>query len=1609
MEIITVNGINYLFVKESVLVEFFNTGTASSPQKVGSTSNLTGACGANLEVVGTYAAGKSDNAIFVSKKCGDILSYDLSNMPNARETASIPGVSVDAMAVYRTTTKRYLLVGGNGIKYADYSSMGSSSDTRSLTTLISGVMPTSIRVTGNYLVVGTASSANIYNISGMPSYSTVAACSGYSPFDVYYDQSSGLMYVADGDGYLKIVNPSSCQTLGEVYLPTSSVSFIDLRDDLLFIALGTYIQSTGQGGFRIVDVSNPAVPVDVTGNGSDFFTGEAAIAVHPSANYFYVSSGSPIVYSFTNCSAVQGPNIDMYGTPVVSDDHPTGGPACATNPDQGPFSCDGNIDSGEVFKLKIDVKNTGTASASTVTGTLAYNGIDGSVTVTTPTASYGTIAAGATATQSQLYVLEVSPTANTTSSPITKNFTLTVKDATNTTWDLGFTLTIQGSRAVLQRTVNHTAGQVTVQYENVGTLASSSFTLGLESSTQGITYESTVRSVPSLAANGGLSSVLPYTYTNSSTCGSLNYLATHFITSPATIDPNPPYAGVPIGSYSGAMPYVVEQNSSAFSKAKTTGTTYNVFFTLANKGTDSASNVTATLSVDRTDIISLSDNTASFGTIFAGGTKTNSGTDPFVLDLSDTATGSAVFTLTITSDQGCFEAVFAEADMATWLQDLNLDYIGWKAYGCGTTPLPGAPAHPDLYEGNCYTFKFTLQNDGSSPATNLEATVTSSNAKAIVLNSVDYYNIGANGDQAENLSGFSVDLADDYCTGTTCPSLTLTLNVPDAGFSQNQPLTIHDSSTTTNDPILVYQSNTITSDNNSNGQANPGETVYFKITVKNSGTGNATNVQASITSSSGDATVNTGQISMGTINAGATATSTSTFKVTFSSGITGNQTFTFPLTLAATEGNWSGSVKITVIDPSAAPAFSYVGYSFCDDTYGNGDGVWNPGERVPLAVRVHNGGTTAAVNVVMTLATALSGVTIQDDTITVSRIMPNADADAIFLVDLASGVSSTSLPFTITSNDPAFSQGFTVNTTIDNNDNCGSGGSTGSPTANFAWIPSEPKTGETVYFTDQSSGGPTSWSWNFGDGGISAIQNPNHVFSAPGSYQVNLTVANESGSNSLTKTVVVSQSGTIPSNKSYVLPVVARFHGNYDSFWVSDVFLHNPNSNSDLIINFRYSYIFANEGHTVESPFSLTLNPMQTIIIEDVLTLQFPTSGLPEDISGMLIVDFSGSASLPPLVAGRIYNKQADGTFGQYIPAISLLNPIRDYTDDVILYALEQNAAFRTQLGTTNLSSEPNTVTYTVYDSSGRDVKQFQRTIGGLSNDQVSLYAYITDEGPFTVKIHSESVLPFTSYASVSDKITSDAVFQPDVRDSDETLFLPGVTHAAGSFGSNWRTDLYMHNPTPAQMVIATLLYPNSETTPQGFTATKNYTLNAGETIVIHDVVTDILPDLTDDFVGYIIFKKILGSEDENPFIGSRTYNLSPEGGTFGQYIPALSQGADFGAGQILYLTGLRQDDEWRTNIGFVNVSSTTPLVMNLTLYDPEGNPVRISQGYTVDPLSARQAKLTDIFGEIDVLAGTVRVEVTSGQGGYLYASVVDNGVNDGIFITALKEPPKVN
>nr|WP_321431224.1 PKD domain-containing protein [uncultured Methanolobus sp.] len=69
------------------------------------------------------------------------------------------------------------------------------------------------------------------------------------------------------------------------------------------------------------------------------------------------------------------------------------------------------------------------------------------------------------------------------------------------------------------------------------------------------------------------------------------------------------------------------------------------------------------------------------------------------------------------------------------------------------------------------------------------------------------------------------------------------------------------------------------------------------------------------------------------------------------------------------------------------------------------------------------------------------------------------------------------------------------------------------PVVNFSANTTEGAVPISVNFTDLSLNSPTEWLWNFGDGNTSTDQNPTHIYSSAGIYNVSLNTTNIGGSN----------------------------------------------------------------------------------------------------------------------------------------------------------------------------------------------------------------------------------------------------------------------------------------------------------------------------------------------------------------------------------------------------------------------------------------------------------------------------------------------------------------
>lgn len=91
----------------------------------------------------------------------------------------------------------------------------------------------------------------------------------------------------------------------------------------------------------------------------------------------------------------------------------------------------------------------------------------------------------------------------------------------------------------------------------------------------------------------------------------------------------------------------------------------------------------------------------------------------------------------------------------------------------------------------------------------------------------------------------------------------------------------------------------------------------------------------------------------------------------------------------------------------------------------------------------------------------------------------------------------------------------------------------------------------TINFTDESSNLPTSWSWDFGDGSTSTLQNPTHHYLTNGTYTACLTVNNIAGTDTKCEVIIVD---------TYLTPVALFNYSGDPSVTFNDMTVNAPTS-----------------------------------------------------------------------------------------------------------------------------------------------------------------------------------------------------------------------------------------------------------------------------------------------------------------------------------------------------------------------------------------------------------------------------------------------------------------
>jgi PKD repeat protein len=542
------------------------------------------------------------------------------------------------------------------------------------------------------------------------------------------------------------------------------------------------------------------------------------------------------------------------------------------------------------------------------------------------------------------------------------------------------------------------------------------------------------------------------------------------------------------------------------------------------------------------------------------------------------------------------------------------------------------------------------------------------------------------------------------------------------------------------------------------------------------------------------------------------------------------------------------------------------------------------------------------------------------------------------------------------------------------------------PVASFAFTPRAAVANIPVTFTDTSANEPASWSWDFGDGSSSTEKNPTHVYTTAGLRVVKLTVANAAGSNQTTREITIGDPSATYSAQ-LILPGQARAQGAGSSFFRTSMWLTNPGA-AESIVRLKYVPTGANGG--AEESVLVTIPSNRSVAFADILSDAF---GASTNTAGAIVVEVA-SGKATPIVTSRTFNDAGiKGTFGQYIPAISLSSAAGG---EVLIEGLGGDAANRSNVGVLNLTETSINATITVRDADG-----FARgnpvPIAVPARSAVQVNGVNTAAGAGAMPLFGVRVTgtgSFFSYASKLDNKTSDPIFIPGTLAPRSAQWIDGVGSLVGANNTLFKSNLSLTNRNASDSAVTITLTPRGAVAS---TASTTVTLPASTTKFYNDAVSELF-----NFQGAGSLKLTAGSA--TPVVGwARTYSDQGAAGTLGQFIPAFAAEELIGTGGAI-IQGLSQNSRYRTNAGFVN-TGTSPVSVTVSVWRPDGSRAG-EKVYT--PAAGQSVFISQIIRDItgaDVTDAYLRVVPAAGGAIYAWASFVDNVSTDQTFVRPIPIP----
>ena len=481
-------------------------------------------------------------------------------------------------------------------------------------------------------------------------------------------------------------------------------------------------------------------------------------------------------------------------------------------------------------------------------------------------------------------------------------------------------------------------------------------------------------------------------------------------------------------------------------------------------------------------------------------------------------------------------------------------------------------------------------------------------------------------------------------------------------------------------------------------------------------------------------------------------------------------------------------------------------------------------------------------------------------------------------------------------------------------------------------------------------------------------------------------------------TPVAPDAGNSPLPNSLIIPAVGHAAG-AGTLFESDVRITNASAQAvKCLLNFTPS---GQDGTKVGQQATIQIEAGDTTALNDILKNFFGFAAEGDNILGVLEIRpiSSVSASNSPsqqsnalFASSRTFAVTADGTYGQYIPAIPFSTFITK-NSSVSLQQIAQNGLYHTNVGLVEAAGENATVHLTVRDASGAVVAEMDKALRPGEHQQFPLGVPV-ENGRLEARVTS-STGKVTAYASVVDNQTHDPMLIMPVNTatvSANRYVLPGMAQATTS-NASWRSDVRLLNAGTTSTTATVTFYEQGNPTPRSIT--KN--VNAGEMLVFDQALKSLF-GLDISSGGAIV---VTTPGNSKLVATARTYNQTSSG-TYGQFVPGVTATDGVGMNdRALQVLQAESSDRFRTNLGIVEITGQ-PVSVQVSAYTPAS---KISVSSVWDLPANGFIQLNNILGQLNInnaYDARISLKVIGGNGKISgYASLIDNRTQDPTYIPA--------